>query len=307
LLRGLAGLACFLMLPLRLPAPACARVALVAAMLTLGAPPFSAHDDVAVRIAALSAQLSTGRTADLLVRRAELYRQAGKRTEALADLLAAEQLDASHPAVDLVRAHVHFDAGRWTDATNAATSVLARAPSDSDALILRARAAVRLGDRSRALDDYSAALRAQPNPDVYIERARAYDASSARGRQQALASLDEGIARLGPIVTLQLEAIHIEVALGRFDAALTRVDLLRAQASRHDAWLARRGAILEKAGRLEEARAAYAEALDALKRLPDRTRSTRASIELAARLHADIRRVSSNMTTAARPRSSGTH
>ena len=292
---------------LRLPLPSktYVRAAIAAAMLGLSAPLISAHDDIDVRIAALTAQLSTGRTADLLVRRAELYRQAAKRTEALADLFAAEQIDSSHPAVALVRAHVHFDAGHWSDAARAATAVLARTPSHADALILRARAEVRTLNISRALDDYSAALRVRPNPDVYIERARLYAKSGSHGPERALHSLDEGIARLGPVVTLELEAIDIEVGLQRYGAALTRVDLLSAQASRQDEWLARRGVILEKSGRFDEARAAYEAALDALGRQPDRLRHTRASIALTDRLRSDIRRVSSNVNRAT-PRFPGT-
>jgi Flp pilus assembly protein TadD len=196
---------------------------------------------------------------------------------------------------------VHLDAGRWTDAARAATAVLARTPAHPDALIVRARAEGRAGNVSRALDDYSSALRVQPNPDVYIERARVHATSGPRGPEQALRSLDEGITRLGPVVTLELEAIDLEIGLKRYDAALARVDLLSAQSSRRDTWLARRGAILEKAGRPDEARTAYQTALDDLSRQPDRIRTTRASIALAERLRADIRRVSVNVANASRP------
>ena len=111
------------------------------------------------------------------------------------------------------------------------------------------------------------------------------------GLTRALHSLDEGIVRLGPIVTLELEAIEVELRLNRYDAALARVDRISAQTPRKDSWLARRGAILERAGRLDEAHAAYRAALDAATSQPERIQHTGASMALVARLRADIARL----------------
>jgi len=73
------------------------------------------------------------------------------------------------------------------------------------------------------------------------------------------AALDAGMARLGPIVSLQLPAVELEVALGRTDRALARLDTLLARTA-NPAWVARRGDLLLRAGRSTEARHEYARA-----------------------------------------------
>ena len=132
--------------------------------------------------------------------------------------------------------------------------------------------------------------------------------SSGPGRdaiEQALRSLDEGLARLGPIVTLELEAIDLELRLNRHDAALARLDGITARAPRKDSWLARRGAILERAGRPDQARAAYRAALDSLTSQSERIQQTRASATLAEELRADIERLDRKLTvTSDRPKRS---
>jgi Flp pilus assembly protein TadD len=63
------------------------------------------------------------------------------------------------------------------------------------------------------------------------------------------------------------------------------------QSSRPEAWLARRGEILEQGGRAEDARTAYGKALAALEALSPRYRNTRATLELEARLRSTLDRL----------------
>lgn len=263
------------------------------------ASPVPAHDGLADQIAGVTAQLAARPDSpDLLIRRADLYREARQWKEALADLARAEQVDPTLPAPDLVRAHLFLDAHNWTAAADAATRFLARQPGNADALIVRGRACAQTGDVRTAAADFTRALDARPLPDVYSERARALESLGPAGLEDALQGLDEGIVRLGPIVTLELEAVDIELRLSRFDAALARLDRVSAQASRKDSWLARRGAVLEQAGRLEEARATYTAALNSAGSQPERIRKTRASVELIERLRADLDRLGHNVTMA---------
>jgi hypothetical protein len=53
--------------------------------------------------------------------------------------------------------------------------------------------------------------------------------------------------------------------------------------SRKELWLSRRAEILEEAGRLEDARKAFLEALAAIGRLPAHLKSTRSTRELESR------------------------
>jgi predicted negative regulator of RcsB-dependent stress response len=101
-----------------------------------------------------------------------------------------------------------------------------------------------------------------------------------------LRGLDEGINRLGPVVTLQLAAIDLEVGRKNYEAALTRLNQIAAQSERKEAWLVRRGDILKLAGRDDEARAAFNAALLAIESLPPAHRQSRSvtALELRARL-----------------------
>jgi len=115
--------------------------------------------------------------------------------------------------------------------------------------------------------------------------------------EQALRGLNDGIAKLGPIVSLQLPAIELELALGRHEAALARVDAVGAGAPRQEVWLARRGEILEQASRATDARRAYRAALLAL----EAARPTRATRELESRIQAALGRLDGHADMEADP------
>src|SRR6185369_2131920 len=132
------------------------------------------------------------------------------------------------------------------------------------ALLRRARVLAALGRPLESVKDYSRAiaLSAEPRPEYYLERA--HSLAGAGRTIDALRGLDEGIEKLGPLVTLESAAVELELAEGRFDEALLRVDRLTTQGERHETWLARRGEILELAHRRHEALAAYRAALDSI-------------------------------------------
>jgi tetratricopeptide (TPR) repeat protein len=281
------------------------RVAALVATMALAMFPLaaSAHDGLAEQIAGVTAQIATNpANPDLFVRRATLFRAARQWKQAGADLDRAASLSPGLPDVDLVRAHLHFDTGNPKAAMNAASRFLGRQPQNVDALLVRARARATLGLAHAAAADYTLALDKRPAPDVYIERARVTAGTSRSTWEDALRGLDEGITRLGPIVTLENEAIDLELRLRRYDAALTRLDRLMQQTRRKEGWLARRGSILERARRFEEALAAYREGLAAAAVLPPWTQRTPASVALVERLRADIDRLHKRRPAAQTPR-----
>jgi tetratricopeptide (TPR) repeat protein len=291
-----------------------AVVALAAVVAVAAGARLSAHDGIAGQIETITAQIAQKPlNATLLVRRAELRRLMRHWSLALADLDRAEALshlarlgatrDFHHGllvAVDLVRAHVLADAGHTKGAVEAASRVLAREPAHADALIVRARAHARLRLSRQAAADFTHAIERQPLPDLFLERARAISTSRGPDLQAALAGLDEGIGRFGPLVVLQVEAIDLEVRLRRYDAALTRLEHVTRQAARKDTWLARRGEILERADRIDDARTAYGAALAAATSLPPSRQRSRASTTLIERLHANLDRLGHGSTRQAR-------
>jgi predicted Zn-dependent protease len=265
-----------------------------------------AHIGLGDQIAAVSAQIARDPANPVLFqKRGELFREAREYQQALADLDRAASLDPAMATVDLVRARLFLDAGKPQAAVDAASRFLARQPGHVAALITRGRARAKLGRAGAAALDFTHALDAQPLPDLYIERARVILASGNRALDEALRSLDEGIGRLGPIVTLELEAIDLELRMTRYDAALARLDRVSIQAARKESWLARRGEILASAGRVDEARSAYRAALASALSLPPWIQHTQASLALIDRLHAGLARLGAAPASLARGHSKG--
>ena len=244
----------------------------------------SAHGDVHQRINQLTQQISQ-RPGDalLLVQRADLYRLDQDYTNALADLDRATQLDPTITRVDFCRGRIQLEANQPQTALTFLNKYLADKPNDPEAFTTRARVLVKLGRYEAATEDYTAAIHlSSANPELYIERAEAWRRMGKA--EKALQALDEGIRRMGPLVTLQLPAIDLEVSLRRYDAAIARIDTVTARYQRKETWLFRRGEILRQAGRDAEAKRDYREALAAIDRLPPAHRNTRATLELERRI-----------------------
>jgi len=186
-----------------------------------------------------------------------------------------------------------LDAGRPAPALDSLDRFLRRHADDPEALAERGRALERLGRHVDAGRSYSRAIAqyrapATPDPDLFLERARALAAAGRPEVDEAIRGLDEGIAVLGPLVSLGLYAADLEVRLGRYDAALARIDRLAKLSPRQESYLVRRGAILLAADRREEARQAYAEALADIARLPEERRAARAVQDLEAKARAGL-------------------
>ena len=146
------------------------------ALLLLGATTCSlfGHGDLEIRIAAVSRQLATNDTnAGLFLERADLHRLHLDWPAASADLDRAQTLAPDLIAVGLARARLLRDSGRPTEARQAFDDYLRRAPTDSVALVERARMRAAADELKTALTDYDRALSlvADPLPEYYLERA----------------------------------------------------------------------------------------------------------------------------------------
>ena len=91
---------------------------------------------------------------------------------------------------------------------------------------------------------------------------------------------DAGAEELNGALSLRLYALDLEIQGEQWQAALQRVDAARAETKRPERWWVRRGDILRRCQRWEEARQAYQEALLALDRLSGLRRRVPAMLEL---------------------------
>ncbi len=251
-----------------------------------------AHADIIERLAALDRQIEqTPQSSELYFKRGELHRLHRDWPAARADYDRGAQLDPDNPAVHYYRGRMWLEAGDPARARPLLDRFIAARPDHADARLIRARVLAALGQWQAAADDLTRAIELlePPTPEVYLDRARALVAAGPEHTETALRGLDEGIARLGPVVSLIQYAIEAERAHGRPEAALARLDRLPAQLRRQPAWLAIRGDILASMGETQQAQATYRAGLDAIAAYPPARRNARATAELESRLRKSLR------------------
>ncbi len=182
------------------------------------------------------------------------------------------------------------DEDRLPEALQLLDQVLVTQPTNLLARVARADVLIRSGRPGDAIPEYDRILgeSPQPRPDLFLSRSRTILAYDTNAWARALAGVEEGIRRLGPVPSLQLHALELEERGGQVDAALARIDAIMEGMDRRERWLSRRGDVLLAAGRTREARAEYRRALAALDRLPERLRRTIASEELRRELDAKL-------------------
>lgn len=246
--------------------------------------PAHAHPDLdALERASGSELASRPDDPGLNLQQALIYRVAHKWTAALDALDHAREHGADPDVVGATRGQVLLEAGRPDEAWRELDRVVAQKPAAYAVLFDRGRAALACGRKEDAQRDFAEALAGLPEPrpeQVFALR----DVLLALGKHdEAIRALDAGVARLGPVVSLHLAALDIELERKRSDDALRRIDALLELEPRNESWIVRRGEILEKAGRRDEARAAYAHALAVIGERPAQQRGRRI-VALQARL-----------------------
>jgi predicted Zn-dependent protease len=262
-------------------------VAACVVSLLCSARPASGHTDIEVQIDDLTRRIqSEPGDATLFLRRGELHRIHRDWSAAQADYRAARRLDPGLLVVDLCLGRMFLDQDRPGRAKDALDRYLSKRPEDAEGLTLRGAALGKMGRLQEGIADYRRAL-ALPAlrtsaPDTYLELVKLLTAAGDEHREEALRTLDEGIAALGPIVSLELPAIELALSLRRFDDALKRVDILASQSGRRERWLLRRAEILRQAGRTQEAAGAYQDVLKLIASLPEKRRAAPDTKEFVA-------------------------
>ena len=275
---------------------------LFAASLPFAARPASGHAAIEVQIEDLTRRIENDPgDARLYLRRGELHRVHSDWRAAEADYRAARRIDPGLIEIDFCLGRMLLEQGRPEAAKPELDRFLERKPGDAEGLTLRARAMARLGRRDAAADDYRRALdslaaRAADDPNTFLELAELLSSGDPPRNDEALGVLDRGIAALGPIVSLELPAVSIEVTLRRYDSALVRLDAIASQSARKEQWILRKAEILRQAGRRSDAENAYREVLAIVAALPEKRRASPPVTELVAAARRGLERLASPVT-----------
>jgi tetratricopeptide (TPR) repeat protein len=222
--------------------------------------------------------------------RAELYRRHGDFATALRDLDVASQLSPTLARVDYFRGLVYFDSGRYAESEAILRRFLEHEPENPDAHVAQSRTLLKLERPLAAAREFDRAIQYQPVPipDHYIDRAAALIAAGDAHLAEAIRGIDQGIAAIGPIVTLERVAVDLELRSGQPDAALARLEQIAERSPRREMWLVQLGEILARLGRTDEARERFSLALAELDRLTAPRRNTPAMARLTARIHSGM-------------------
>lgn len=244
-----------------------------------------AHDDELSRLHRPAAVTRHARVTWLL-HEAGVARAEGRFVEAAARLDSVAALSPAEPALARCRAQLALDLGRANEAL-AALGPVATTPEDPRVMWLRVEALSRLEhfDEAAALADLVLARRDGARIEQVLLRAQIAEQRSEERAAGALRVIDTGLSRWPGAWPLVERALALEQVMGRHDAALARLDALRAAGHDGPVWLARRGDVLAQAQLMWEARAAWSEALAALEQRSARSAADRALLsELRTRL-----------------------
>ncbi len=266
--------------------------------------PLLAHGDLGGQIDEVTAEIAARPSdAQLFLKRGELHRNVELFLFAGDDFAQAEKLDPSLTLVHLARARNYLEWRKPALGLSSLDRYLASNPAGQLAALaheVRGKLLVALERPLEAASEFTLAIdfSTAPSPDVFLYRVAAYESAGNEYFDIAIQSLDTGIARLGPIVSLIQPALDLELRLQRYDAALARVDQLAAAAARPESWLARRGEILLQSGRTSEAHEAFQLALEKIASLSARHRNTAATQQIERQVRSRLQQLAEAKHTA---------
>jgi tetratricopeptide (TPR) repeat protein len=189
----------------------------------------------------------------LYIKRGESWSRDGEYDRALADFDTAARL--GDPAQLLFpRGQTWYRMGQFDQALGCFDELLDRNPDDVVALAYRARILRDTGRREAAVSDFEALFRLRPksDPGYYLSVAQLSLDVPGRGVNGALGFIDQGIANLGTLVSLQDYAIALEIQRKDYHAALLRLESLHPQLGKSPDWKVKKGKLLAAMDRKQE-------------------------------------------------------
>lgn len=249
-----------------------------------------ARGGAGTRIARITA--SIGKRPDdpkLYLRRAKLHLKQGRADLALQDLERVGELAPDMDQAKLLRARALLDSKQLAAALEQVDSYLRTDEPAPEGRQVRGAILLRMGKFAEAEAELEAYVARVPKPRVsaFLLYADAITGQGDEHLPRAVVWLDRGIMRLGKAPELHLRVVELKVRQGEFYGALARVDEVLETTKHKAPWLAKRGDVLEKAGRHDEARQAYRACLRVL--ALDGPRQSEAAIRLRKQVEAKVR------------------
>lgn len=248
-----------------------------------------AHGSLHSQIQDLNATMQReGKSAKLLVMRGRLHMEHGNNKSANQDFLLALKLNPGERSAYYYLAEQALKQKRLPDARRNAEKFLAMLKDEPGAIVrgqsLYGQILLAQGQSRAAGKAFRIAVdqAVEPSPEHYLHLA---DAQSKAGAiVAALATLDEGMQRLGVLNVLQNKAISLNIESKAWDDALIRLDALILQGQGLPELYLRKAKILLAAERQPTAREAAQDGLASIDQIPAVRRETPAMKQLQAEL-----------------------
>lgn len=248
-----------------------------------------AHGSLHTQIQDLSATMRRdGKSAPLLIKRGRLQMEHGNHKAATQDFLTALKLNPEERSAYYYLAEQAFNQNKLPDARRYAEKFLAVLKGEPGAIVrgqsLYGQILVEQGQHRAAVMAFRIAVdqAAEPSPELFLHLADAQ--SKAGATAEALASLDEGMQRLGLLPVLQNKAVGLNVASQAWDEGLKRLDALITQGQGLPELYLRKAKILQAAERQAMAQEAVQQGLASIEQVPAARRETPAMKQLRAEL-----------------------
>jgi tetratricopeptide (TPR) repeat protein len=251
-----------------------------------------AHGNVNERIHELDHEIEDHpNDVSLLIKRGQLYLDEGHADDALDDFIKATKLDPERIEALYHLAQAQLMLKQNDDAYQTAQKFIQHATNDA----ARVRGFVLTGGilsasnrPLEAADAYQSAitLSREIKPDHLLFAADAFH--SAGKTEQAIAVLNDGIWKLGPLPALNDRALKLEMEQKRYESALRRIDKMLATQQRAPFLLYKKGIILKGMSRSDESKQIFTAALKEIDSLPASRKQTPALSNLRTSLLAEM-------------------
>jgi len=226
------------------------------------------------QIEALTQQLKEQpKNAVLYVQRGLLYQAHGSYEEATNDFQKALKVDKQLKLVYLHLSQSYLGQEQADSALYSIQTYLTHFPNNPTALISRGEAYSGLKQYDLAALDYEKSIELKGEKTTvqdYISWSKSV--SSTNG--DAVACLEKGMTHLGKLITLQQEALNLELKTAQYEAAVWRIDTILEGLQRKEIWLVKKAEVLILAKRETEATTALNEARLAIGNLKPRAKNT---------------------------------
>ncbi len=248
-----------------------------------------AHGSLHNQIQELTATMQReGKSAPLLVKRGRLHMEHGDNKSATQDFLLALKLNPGERSAYYYLAEHAFNQKKLPEARRYGEKFLTMLNGEPGAIVrgqsLYGQILLAQGQYRAAATSFRSAVdqAAEPLPELYLLLADAQ--SKAGDTAEALASLDEGMHKLGMLNVLQNQSISLDIEAKAWDDALNRLDALISQGQGLPELYLRKARVLHAADRRTAAQKAVHEGLASIEQIPAVRRETPAMKQLQAKL-----------------------